>query len=180
MKDLKVYYNEAVKSRLSQKFGYKNPMQIPKIVKIVINRGIGEAVSNSKAVDLTFEQLFALTGQKPLITTSKKSISNFKLREGQAIGCKVTLRSDKMFHFLTKLINVSLPKIRDFRGVPHNSFDGRGNYTLGIKEDTIFPEISYEKLDKSRGFDVTIVTTARTNEEAFELLSAIGMPFRKR
>ncbi|NBV82585.1 50S ribosomal protein L5 [bacterium] len=180
MKDLKRHYEESVRKKLTEKFGYENVMEVPRISKVVINRGIGEAVTNSKSVELSFEQLYAIAGQKPMITTAKKSISNFKLREGQAIGCKVTLRSAKMYHFLNKLLNVSLPKIRDFRGVPVNSFDGRGNYTLGVKEDTIFPEISYEKIDRLRGFDVTIVTTAKTNEEAFELLAALGMPFRKR
>jgi large subunit ribosomal protein L5 len=180
MKDLKRHYEEQVRKHLVDKFGYSNVMEVPKILKVVINRGIGEAVTNSKIVELSFEQMYALSGQKPLITTAKKSISNFKLREGQAIGCKVTLRSAKMYHFLNKLLNVALPKIRDFRGVPLNSFDGRGNYTLGIKEDSIFPEISYEKIDRFRGFDITIVTSAKTNEEAFELLASLGMPFRKR
>lgn len=180
MKDLKQHFENVVKGQLVEKFGYANVMQTPKLVKVVINRGVGEAVSNSKIVETSFEQLFAISGQKPVITTAKKSISNFKLREGQAIGCKVTLRSSKMYHFLNKLMNVSLPKIRDFRGVPLNSFDGRGNYTLGIKEDAIFPEITYEKIDKLRGFDITIVTSAKSDQEAYELLSALGMPFRKK
>lgn len=180
MKDLKRHYDEEVRQVLSKKFGYANVMEIPKVTKVVINRGIGEAVTNSKTVELSFEQMYALSGQKPLTTSAKKSISNFKLREGQAIGCKVTLRSAKMYHFLNKLLNVALPKIRDFRGVPFNSFDGRGNYTLGIKEDSIFPEISHEKIDRFRGFDITIVTTAKTDSEAYELLLALGMPFRKK
>jgi large subunit ribosomal protein L5 len=180
MKDLKQHYDEVVREKLKETFNYTNVMEIPRITKVVINRGIGEAVSNSKSVELSFEQMYALAGQKPLITVAKKSISNFKLREGQAIGCKVTLRSAKMYHFLNKLMNIALPKIRDFRGVPTNSFDGRGNYTLGIKEDAIFPEISYEKIDRLRGFDITIVTSAKTNEEAYQLLVALGMPFRKK
>ncbi len=179
MKDLRDHYEVVVKKHLKEKFSYKNVMETPKLLKVVINRGVGEAVSNSKIVEISVEQLFAISGQKPVITLAKKSISNFKLREGQAIGCKVTLRSTRMYHFLNKLMNVSLPKIRDFRGVPVNSFDGRGNYTLGIKEDSIFPEITYEKVDKLRGFDITIVTSARSDKEAFELLSALGMPFRK-
>lgn len=180
MKDLKKHYENAVREKLTQRFQYKNCMEIPRISKVVVNRGIGEAVSNSKSVEVSFEQMYALTGQKPLITTAKKSISNFKVREGQAIGCKVTLRREKMYHFLNKLLNVALPKIRDFRGVPNNSFDGRGNYTLGVKEDAIFPEISYDKVDRPRGFDVTIVTTAKTDQEAYELLVELGMPFRKK
>lgn len=180
MSNLKKKYKEQVKPALQENFQYRNVMEIPKLVKVVINRGVGEAVSNGKIVELTFDQMYALTGQKPLITQAKKSISNFKLREGQAIGCKVTLRGDRMYDFLNKLFNVALPKIRDFRGVSYTSFDGRGNYTLGIKDDTIFPEISFDKVDKARGFDVCIVTTAKSDKEAYELLKVLGMPFRKK
>lgn len=176
---LKDKYKKEVIPALQKKYGYKSSMQVPKLVKIVINRGIGEAVSNSKMVEYTAEQFAALTGQKPLLTKAKKSISNFKIRQGQVIGCKVTLRSHKMFDFLTKLTKVALPKIRDFRGVPRQSFDSFGNYTLGLKDDTVFPEILFEKVDKVRGLDITIVTTATTKEEAYDLLEALGMPFRK-
>lgn len=179
MSTLKKHYLTFVRDEMSKKFQYSNVMEVPRLVKIVINRGLGEAITNSKVVEYSMDQLLAITGQKPVLAKAKKSISNFKLREGQPIGCKVTLRSEKMFDFLTKLIYVALPKIRDFRGIPNNSFDGRGNYTLGLKEDTIFPEISQLDVDKVRGFDITIVTTASTNEEAFELLKLIGMPFRK-
>lgn len=179
MSTLKKHYLTVVRDEMSKKFQYSNVMEVPRLVKIVINRGLGEAITNSKVVEYSMDQLLAITGQKPVLAKAKKSISNFKLREGQPIGCKVTLRSEKMFDFLTKLIYVALPKIRDFRGIPNNSFDGRGNYTLGLKEDTIFPEISQLDVDKVRGFDITIVTTASTNEEAFELLKLIGMPFRK-
>ena len=179
MSTLKKRYLSVVRDEMMNKFQYGNVMEVPKLVKIVINRGLGEAITNSKVVEYSMDQMLAITGQKPVLAKAKKSISNFKLREGQPIGCKVTLRSNKMFDFLTKLIYLSLPKIRDFRGVPINSFDGRGNYTLGLKEDSIFPEIDQLDIDKVRGFDITIVTTARTNEEAFELLKLIGMPFRK-
>jgi large subunit ribosomal protein L5 len=180
MSNLKKKYQDEVRKVMQETFEYPNVMQIPKLTKVVINRGIGEAVTNGKSVELTFDQMYALTGQKPLITQAKKSISNFKLREGQAIGCKVTLRGDRMYDFLNKLFNVALPKIRDFRGVPNASFDGRGNYTLGIKDDTIFPEISIDKVDKARGFDVCIVTSAKSDKEAYELLRVLGMPFRKK
>ena len=176
---LKEKYENDVIPALSEKYAYKSSMQVPRLVKIVLNRGIGEAVSNSKVVEYTAEQFAALTGQKPLLTKSKKSISNFKIREGQIIGCKVTLRSRKMYDFLTKLLKVALPKIRDFRGVPKHSFDNFGNYTLGLKDDTVFPEIQFEKVDKVRGLDITIVTTAKTKEEAYDLLEILGMPFRK-
>jgi len=179
MATLKERYNKEIRKQLQDKFKYENTMQVPKLVKIVINRGLGEAVVNNKVVDLTVEQFRAITGQKPLVTRSKKSISNFKIREDQAIGCMVTLRSDKMYDFLNKLVNLVLPKIRDFRGVPTRSFDGRGNYTLGLKEDMVFPEVDYDKVDKARGMDVTFVTTAKTNDEAFELLKSFGMPFAK-
>lgn len=169
-------YEQIVKAKLVEKFQYANVNQIPKLTKIVVNRGLGEATSNAKAVEITFEQMKAITGQKPYITKAKKSISNFKLRKDLAIGCKVTLRSDKMYDFISKLINISLPKIRDFRGVPNRGFDGRGNYTLGIREDNIFPEV--KDVDKARGFNITFCTTAKTDNEAFELLKAFGMPFR--
>ncbi len=180
MSNLKKKYQDEVRGSLQETFQYKNVMEIPKLTKVVINRGIGEAVTNGKSVEVTFDQMYALTGQKPLITQAKKSISNFKLREGQSIGCKVTLRGDRMYEFLNKLFNVALPKIRDFRGVPNASFDGRGNYTLGIKDDTIFPEISIDKVDKARGFDISIVMTAKSDKEAYELLRVLGMPFRKK
>lgn len=177
--NLKEKYKQEVVKALQEKYNFKTPMQIPAIEKIVINRGLGEAVSNSKVVEYTAEQLQLLTGQKPVLTRAKKSISNFKIREGQVIGCKVTLRSEKMYDFLTKLLKISLPKIRDFRGTPKNSFDGRGNYTLGIKDDTIFPEVVFDKVDKTRGFDITIVTTTNSDSEAYDLLNMLGMPFRK-
>lgn len=176
---LKEKYKKEVVTKLVSKYSYKSSMQVPRLVKVVINRGIGEAVSNSKIVEYTAEQFAALTGQKPCLTKAKKSISNFKIRQDQVIGCKVTMRSGKMYDFLTKLMMVALPKIRDFRGVPRQSFDNFGNYTLGLKDDTVFPEIPFEKVDKVRGLDITIVTTAKTKEEAFDLLESLGMPFRK-
>ncbi|RAP26451.1 50S ribosomal protein L5 [Candidatus Marinamargulisbacteria bacterium SCGC AG-333-B06] len=179
MKNLKEQYNTIIKDELVKKFDYKNVMAIPKIEKIVINRGLGEVVTNNKALNTSIEQFIAITGQKPILRKAKVAISNFKIREGQVIGCKVTLRSKKMYDFLTKLINIILPKIRDFRGVPKKSFDGRGNYTLGIKEDSIFPEIQGD-IDKLRGFDISFVTSKNTtDEEAYELLHLLGMPFRK-
>ncbi|MDA1353000.1 MAG: 50S ribosomal protein L5 [bacterium] len=177
MATLKEKYKTEIRKALKEKFGYSNDMETPKLEKIVIHRGLGEATSNSKCVDLTLEQFQAITGNKPLATRSKKAISNFKLRENQVIGCKVTLRDDKMYDFLTKLINIVLPKIRDFRGVPNKGFDGDGNYNLGLKEDIIFPEVDYDKLDKTRGMDITFVTSAHTKEEAYELLVQLGMPF---
>lgn len=171
------YENEVVKS-LMEKFNYSSKMQAPKIEKIVLNIGVGDAVSNSKLLDDAVNELTLITGQKPVITKAKKSIAGFKLRAGQAIGCKVTLRGERMYEFLDKLINVSLPRVRDFRGVSNNSFDGRGNYTLGIKEQLIFPEIEYDKIDKIRGMDIIFVTTAKTDAEAKELLSLLGMPFK--
>jgi len=179
MSDLKEKYNKTIKAKLKETFKYENVMEIPKIEKIVINRGMGESVTNSKVVDYSVDQLLMISGQKPVVTKAKKSISNFKLRQGVPVGCKVTLRADKMYDFLTKFINVSLPKIRDFRGLPTNCFDGRGNYTLGIKEDTIFPEVRLDNVDRVRGYDITIVTSAKTDKEAFELLKLVGMPFRK-
>jgi large subunit ribosomal protein L5 len=176
---LKEFYTNEVASALMKKFGYKSPMQLPKIEKVVINMGVGEAVQNSKVLDSAVEDLQTITGQKPVITRAKKSIAGFKLREGMPIGVKVTLRGERMYHFLDKLMNVALPRVRDFRGVSPKSFDGRGNYTLGLKEQLIFPEIVYDKVDKVRGMDVVIVTTAKTDEEARELLTLMGMPFRK-
>jgi large subunit ribosomal protein L5 len=172
------YENEVVKS-LMEKFNYSSKMQAPKIEKIVLNIGVGDAVSNSKLLDDAVNELTLITGQKPVVTRAKKSIAGFKLREGQAIGCKVTLRGERMYEFLDKLVNVSLPRVRDFRGVSNNSFDGRGNYTLGVKEQLIFPEIEYDKVDKVRGMDIVFVTTAKTDEEGHELLAQLGMPFHK-
>ena len=168
------YENEVVKS-LMEKFNYSSKMQAPKIEKIVLNIGVGDA----KLLDDAVNELTLITGQKPVITKAKKSIAGFKLRAGQAIGCKVTLRGERMYEFLDKLINVSLPRVRDFRGVSNNSFDGRGNYTLGIKEQLIFPEIDFDKVNKLRGMDVVFVTTAKTDEEGHELLAMLGMPFQK-
>ena len=172
------YQNEVVKS-LMEKFNYSSKMQAPKIEKIVLNIGVGDAVSNSKLLDDAVNELTLITGQKPVVTRAKKSIAGFKLREGQAIGCKVTLRGERMYEFLDKLVNVSLPRVRDFRGVSNNSFDGRGNYTLGVKEQLIFPEIDFDKVNKLRGMDIVFVTTAKTDEEGHELLAQLGMPFKK-
>jgi large subunit ribosomal protein L5 len=160
------------------KFQYKNVMQVPKVEKLIINIGVGEAIQNPKALDAAVNDLTLIAGQKPIITKAKKSIAGFKLREGMSIGCKVTLRGERMYLFLDKLINIVLPRVRDFRGVSPQAFDGRGNYSLGIKEQTIFPEIEYDKIDKVRGMEVVIVTTAKTDEEARELLKSMGMPFR--
>lgn len=176
---LKQKYREEITPALMKKFNYSSPMQVPKVEKVVINMGVGEAVQNPKVLDGAVEDLTLISGQKPVITRAKKSIAGFKLREGMPIGCKVTLRGDRMYYFLDKLFNVALPRVRDFRGVSPKSFDGRGNYTLGLKEQLIFPEIDYDKVDKVRGMDVIIVTTANTDEEARELLAQLGMPFRK-
>ncbi|MCH5185294.1 MAG: 50S ribosomal protein L5 [Oscillospiraceae bacterium] len=170
-------YNKDVAPALMQKFEYKSPMQIPKLEKIVINIGMGEARDNPKAIDAAMNDLAAITGQKPIVTKAKKSVANFKLREGMNIGCKVTLRSDRMYEFLDRLFNVALPRVRDFRGINPNAFDGRGNYSMGVKEQLIFPEIDYDKIDKIRGMDIIIVTTAKTDEEARELLTLMGAPF---
>lgn len=164
---------------LMQKFNYKSVMQVPKIEKVVINMGVGEAVSNSKIMDFAVEDMQKIAGQKPVVTRSKKSIAGFRLRENLPIGVKVTLRGERMYFFLDKLFNISLPRVRDFRGVSTKSFDGRGNYTLGLKEQLIFPEIEYDKIDKVRGMDIVIVTTAQSDEEARELLTQLGMPFAK-
>jgi large subunit ribosomal protein L5 len=179
MKKLKERYISNIVPEMMKKFGYKNPMQTPRVVKVVINRGIGEATLNPKAVDISVAEIKAITGQKPLITKSKKAISGFKLKENIAIGCKVTLRGKRMFDFLDKFVNMCLPKIRDFRGVNPKSFDGNGNYSLGIQEQLIFPEIEYDKVDKARGMDITIQTSATNDAEALELLKLIGIPFRK-
>lgn len=172
------YQNEIVDGMM-KKFGYKNELQVPKLAKIVVNMGVGEAKENSKVLDSAMSELEIITGQKPVATRAKHSIANFKLREGMAIGCKVTLRGNRMYEFLDRLVNLALPRVRDFRGVNPNAFDGRGNYALGIKEQLIFPEIEYDKVDKIRGMDVIIVTTAETDEEARELLTQFGMPFKK-
>ena len=172
------YLNEVVPS-LMNKYNYKSSMEVPKLEKIVINIGVGDATTNSKLLDAAVNELELITGAKPVVTKAKKSIAGFKLREGQAIGCKVTLRGEKMYTFLEKLIRISLPRVRDFRGVSPKAFDGRGNYTLGIKEQMIFTEIEYDNIGKSRGMDIVFVTSAKTNEEAFDLLNGIGIPFRK-
>ncbi len=178
MSTLQERYVSEIMPKLKEQFGYKNVMQIPKIEKIVVNIGVGEAVQNSKAIDGAVNDLTMITGQKPIVTKAKKSIAGFKLREGMAIGCKVTLRGERMYQFLDKLINIVLPRVRDFRGISPQAFDGRGNYSLGIKEQTIFPEIEFDKIDKIRGLEVVIVTTAHTDEEARTLLKDMGMPFR--
>ena len=179
MSRLHDFYNDEIKEAMTKKFGYKNVMEIPRIEKIVINMSVGEAKENSKVLEAAVKDLTTISGQKPVITKAKKSIANFKLREGQAIGCKVTLRGERMYEFTDRLVNLALPRVRDFRGVSADSFDGRGNYALGIKEQIIFPEIEYDKVDKVRGMDVIFVTTAKTDEEARELLRLFGMPFRK-
>ena len=177
--NLKVKYTNEVAPALMQKFGYKSTMQIPRIDKIVVNCGCGEARDNAKVLESVVSDLATITGQKPVITKAKKSVANFKLREGMPIGAKVTLRGDKMWEFLDRLFNVALPRVRDFRGINANAFDGRGNYALGIKEQLIFPEIDYDKIDKIRGMDVVICTTAQTDEEARELLTLVGAPFER-
>lgn len=179
MSRLRDLYNDEITKKMIEKFGYKNPMEVPKIDKIVVNMGVGEAKDNSKLLDSAVKDLETITGQKVVLTRAKNSIANFKLREGMAIGCKVTLRSEKMYEFLDRLINLALPRVRDFRGVSADSFDGRGNYAMGIKEQFIFPEIEYDKIDKVRGMDVIITTTAKTDEEARELLRLFNMPFKK-
>ena len=180
MTRLKDKYKNEVAPAMMQKFNYKNVMEIPKLEKVVVNIGLGEATQNPKVLDGAVADLKLVTGQKPIITKAKKSIAAFKLRQGVAIGTKVTLRSEKMFEFVDKFINVTLPRVRDFRGVSPKAFDGRGNYTLGIKDQLIFPEIEYDKVDQIRGMDITFVTTARTDEEAKELLRLMGMPFAER
>jgi len=176
---LKETYQKEIIDGMTKKFGYKNVMQVPKIEKIVINMGVGEAKENSKVLDAAMNDLAIISGQKPVTTKAKNSVANFKIREGMPIGCKVTLRGERMYEFLDRLVNLALPRVRDFRGVNPNAFDGRGNYALGIKEQLIFPEIEYDKVDKVRGMDIIIVTTAATDEEARELLAQFGMPFKK-
>ena len=179
MSRLKEMYSAEIMDAMTKKFGYKNVMQIPKLEKIVINMGVGEARENAKVLDAAVKDLETISGQKAVVTRAKKSVANFKLREGMPIGCKVTLRGEKMYEFTDRLVNLALPRVRDFRGVNPNAFDGRGNYALGIKEQLIFPEIEYDKVDKVRGMDIIFVTTAKTDEEARELLTLFNMPFSK-
>ena len=179
MNRVQVKYNEQVKAELMKKFAYTSVMQVPKLDKIVINMGVGDAIQNSKVLDAAYEELKQIAGQKPVITKAKKSIAAFKLREGVSIGCKVTLRGERMYEFYDKLVSVALPRVRDFRGLSKDSFDGRGNYTLGIKEQLIFSEIEYDNVVKVRGMDIVFVTTAKSNEESYDLLSELGIPFRK-
>lgn len=179
MNRLKEMYNNTIVPSLREKFNYKNVMSVPKLEKIVVNIGVGDASSNSKLLDAAMADLEAITGQKPVATKAKKSIAGFKLRQGQAIGCKVTLRGEAMYNFLDKLISITLPRVRDFRGISSKSFDGRGNYTLGLTEQLIFSEIEYDNVVKVRGMDIVFVTTAKTNEEALGLLEGFGMPFKK-
>lgn len=179
MSRLKDQYNETIVDEMIKKFEYKNKMQVPKLDKIVINMGVGEAKENAKVLEGAVKDMETITGQKAILTKAKNSVANFKIREGMPIGCKTTLRGDKMYEFLDRLVNLALPRVRDFRGVNPNAFDGRGNYALGIKEQIIFPEIEYDKVDKVRGMDIIIVTTAKTDEEARELLRLFNMPFAK-
>lgn len=176
---LQEYYNQEIVPALMRSLGITNVMEVPRIKKVVVNIGVGEALDNAKALDAAVADLLQITGQKPIITRARKSIAAFKLREGRSIGVKVTLRGDRMWSFLDRLLNVALPRVRDFRGVSSNAFDGRGNYTLGLREQLVFPEIDYDKIDKLRGLEVSIVTTARTDEEGRQLLELLGMPFRK-
>ena len=179
MSRLRELYDNEITKKMTEKFGYKNPMMVPKIDKIVINMGVGEARENAKVLDAAIKDLETIAGQKAVVTRARKSVANFKLREGMPIGCKVTLRGEKMYEFLDRLVNLALPRVRDFRGVNPNGFDGRGNYALGIKEQLIFPEIEYDKIDKVRGMDIIFVTTAETDEEGRELLTLFGMPYSK-
>ena len=179
MNRLQEKYNTEVKANLMKKFGFTSSMECPKLVKIVINMGVGEAVANPKALEEAVAELTSIAGMKPVITKAKKSIANFKLTEGMPIGCKVTLRGERMYEFFDKLVSISLPRVRDFHGVSNTAFDGRGNYTLGVKEQIIFPEIQYDKVNKLRGMDIVIVTSAKNNEEAKALLTELGMPFAK-
>jgi large subunit ribosomal protein L5 len=176
---LKQHYTEVVAPSLKEKFGYTNPMQVPKLDKIVINMGVGEAVADRKKLDNAMADLAKISGQKPVATKARKSVANFKLRKGMPIGCKVTLRRERMYEFLDRLVNVALPRVRDFRGVSPKSFDGRGNFALGIREQIVFPEINFDEVDETRGMDVIICTTARTDDEARALLEGFGLPFRK-
>ena len=179
MSRLKEQYENEIKDAMIKKFGYKNAMEIPKLDKIVVNMGVGEAKENAKLLEAAVKDMEAITGQKAVTTKAKNAIANFKIRENMPIGCKVTLRGEKMYEFMDKLVSIVLPRVRDFRGVSKTAFDGRGNYTLGVKEQIIFPEIQYDKVNKVRGMDIVIVTTAKTNEEAKDLLTALGMPFEK-
>jgi len=179
MNRLKEKYNNEIVASLKEKYGYKSLMEVPKLEKIVVNMGVGEAASNAKMLEAAMKDLELITGQKPVATKAKKAIAGFKLREGQAIGCKVTLRGENMYNFLDKLVSITLPRVRDFRGVSNKAFDGRGNYTLGLTEQLIFPEIEFDNVVKVRGMDIVIVTTAKTNEEAYDLLKGFGMPFKK-
>jgi large subunit ribosomal protein L5 len=179
MTRLKELYKNEVIPALQAKFEYKSPMEVPKLEKVVLNMGVGDVKENPKAIDSAVEDLTQITGQKPIVTKAKKSVAAFKVREGMTIGCKVTLRGDRMYEFVDKLFNVALPRVRDFRGVSGNSFDGRGNYSMGIKEQLIFPEINYDKVDKVRGMDISFVTTAKSDEEARELLRLLGMPLSR-
>ena len=174
---LRTHYETKVRQALQKEFNYKNPMQVPKLEKIVINMGVGEAAQDAKRIEAAIAELTLIAGQKPVVTRAKKSIAQFKLREGQVVGCKVTLRSDRMYEFLDRLINIALPRVRDFRGVPAKSFDGRGNYALGMKEQLVFPEINYDKVDATRGMDIIFVTTAKSDAEAKALLKGFDMPF---
>jgi large subunit ribosomal protein L5 len=176
---LKERYRQEIAPALQKEFNYKNPMQIPRINKVVVNIGMGEVIQNQKAMDFAIADLSAITGQRPVITRARRSVAAFKLREGMQIGCMVTLRGERMYYFLDKLINVALPRMRDFQGISPEAFDGRGNYTLGLREQLVFPEIDYDKVDKVRGMEVSIVTTARTDEEGRRLLALMGMPFKK-
>ncbi len=178
MARLKEYYKKEVVPALIKEFDYKNPMEVPKLVKIVVNMGLGEAIQNVKALDSATEEMALIVGQKPVITKARKSIATFKLRQGMSIGCCVTLRKDRMYEFFDRLVNVALPRVRDFRGIPPSSFDGRGNFALGLKEQIIFPEVEYDKVEKVRGMNIAIVTTAKTDGEARQLLKLMGMPFR--
>ena len=179
MSRLKELYNAEIIDAMTKKFGYKNIMEVPKLDKIVVNMGVGEAKENAKLLESAVKDMETITGQKAVLTKAKKSVANFKIREGMAIGCKTTLRGEKMYEFMDRLVNLALPRVRDFRGVNPNGFDGRGNYALGIKEQIIFPEIEYDKIDKTRGMDIIFVTTAKTDEEARELLKLFNMPFAK-
>ena len=178
MARLKKYYSDNVISALTKEFNYKNPMQVPKIEKIVVNMGLGEAIQNAKIIESAAQELATITGQKPVITKAKKSIATFKLRQGMAIGCCVTLRKEIMYEFFDRLVNVALPKVRDFRGISANAFDGRGNFSIGLQEQIIFPEIDYDKVEKIKGMNITIVTTAKTDDEARALLKLMGVPFK--
>jgi len=178
MARLQEQYKAEIVPRLKEKFGYRNVMQVPRLSKVVVNMGLGDAIENVKVIETAADEIGIITGQKPVVTKARKSIANFKLREGVPIGVMVTLRRDRMYHFLDKLIAIALPRVRDFKGVSPRGFDGRGNYTLGIKEQIMFPEVNYDKIDKIRGMNITIVTTARTDEEGLELLRLVGIPFR--